>query len=245
MGCPQHPKTVLFRLLILSFALCPVRPMQISCSDTLQAIQGEVITLSCSFYSTSPASSHTSVEWSYRAKGGGDTLSVFHFISQPYLPTEGSFMGRIKWPGNLARGDASLQLHNASLSDNGTYTCAVRNPPGDVHGSPCQTELTVTPRGTSVRFSDMAVLMAFILIPSAIITLVLLGSICCSWHEKATVRRSPIEVTDVEEFGHSRNKMKNGPFPCCELYLQESANDEEFCPCTEKHEKEPIAESQC
>lgn len=49
------------------------------------------------------------------------------------------------WAGSPSRGEASIQLLNTSLTDNGTYTCAVRNPP-DVHGHPAQTVLTVTPQ---------------------------------------------------------------------------------------------------
>lgn len=60
---------------------------------------------------------------------------------------EGQFSGRIQWQGTPARGDASISLINATLNDNGTYTCSVRNPP-DVHGSPSShTVLAVTPQG--------------------------------------------------------------------------------------------------
>lgn len=76
-------------------------------------------------------------------------LQFFHFALKAFLPAEGQFNGRIRWQGSPARGEASLVLINATLSDNGTYTCSVRNPP-DVHGSPMShTVLTVTPKGKS------------------------------------------------------------------------------------------------
>ncbi|KAJ0063830.1 hypothetical protein NL108_011072, partial [Boleophthalmus pectinirostris] len=69
---------------------------------------------------------------------------VFHFASRAFPPMEGQFTGRIKWQGSPARGDASIALINATLQDNGTYTCTVRNPP-DVHGAvTSHSVLTVT-----------------------------------------------------------------------------------------------------
>lgn len=68
---------------------------------------------------------------------------IFHFYLVAYPLQEGHLKGRVQWYGNPARGDASIQLLNASLSDNGTYSCAVRNPP-DFQGSPSNTILTVS-----------------------------------------------------------------------------------------------------
>lgn len=79
--------------------------------------------------------------------------AVLSLLSKAYLPEEDYFEGRVKWVGSPSRGDASLQLLNASLTDNGTYTCAVRNPP-DVHGNPAQTVLTVTPKSEQMLMSS-------------------------------------------------------------------------------------------
>lgn len=74
-------------------------------------------------------------------------LQFFHFSSKAELPKSGQFAGRIKWQGTPARGDVSISLINATLNDNGTYTCDVTNPP-DVFDSPkSDTVLTVTPKG--------------------------------------------------------------------------------------------------
>uniref|UniRef100_A0A8C6TM97 Ig-like domain-containing protein n=1 Tax=Neogobius melanostomus TaxID=47308 RepID=A0A8C6TM97_9GOBI len=89
-----------------------------------------------------------SVDWSYRPQTGGPPQTFFHFSSRAFPPTAGQFNGRIKWQGSPARDDASISLINATLNDNGTYTCSVRNPP-DVHGAPTShSVLTVTPKGT-------------------------------------------------------------------------------------------------
>ncbi len=78
------------------------------------------------------------------------SLQIFHFLSQAYLPEEDYFKGRVKWVGSPSRSDASIQLLNATLTDNGTYSCAVHNPP-DVHGQPAQTVLMVTPKSEPAR----------------------------------------------------------------------------------------------
>ncbi|XP_018604124.1 myelin protein zero-like protein 3 isoform X2 [Scleropages formosus] len=220
--------------------------MKVSCSAELKAIQGNVLTLGCSFSSTSRVSSLTSVEWSYRPPDGQPMQSVFHFFSKSYPPTEGQFKGRIKWNGDIAGGDASLQLLNASLNDNGTFTCAVRNPPQDVHGSPCQMELRVTPRELSLRFSYVAVLMALILLPSAVITLVLLGRMCCCQRDTTLPQgyHSPIEVIEGEEHDHMMHKVKHRKFFCCEMHLQDF-DDENYYNSSEELQKEAIAESRC
>ncbi|KAI4900621.1 hypothetical protein NFI96_013919 [Prochilodus magdalenae] len=124
----------------------------------------------------------------------------FHFFSKAYPPQDGHFKGRVKWLGGPSRGDASIQLLNASLNDNGTYACAVRNPP-DVHGQASQTILTVTPKKVGVRFSDVAVLLLLVIVPSGLIAVLLLVRMlcpCCSPVEKSSSlgHHSPIEVTD-------------------------------------------------
>lgn len=50
----------------------------------------------------------------------------------------------------------------------------------------------------SIRFSDVAVLLFFILLPSAVITLILIGRMMCPKKERnqSKAHRSPIEVTE-------------------------------------------------
>lgn len=74
----------------------------------------------------------------------------FYYHSKAFPQTEGLFKDRVSWQGDVNRGDASLQLRNLTLNDNGTFICTVRNPP-DVHGNVAKTVLTVTPRGKEPR----------------------------------------------------------------------------------------------
>uniref|UniRef100_A0A3Q4AQR8 Ig-like domain-containing protein n=1 Tax=Mola mola TaxID=94237 RepID=A0A3Q4AQR8_MOLML len=172
----------------------------------LHASKGDDVTLSCTFTSSNTPTSKMTVDWSYRPQTGGPPQTVillifsytfFHFSSRAFPPLDGQFTSRIQWKGSPARGDASISLVNATLNDNGTFTCSVRNPP-DVHGSPTShTVLTITPKG-NIRFSDVAVLLALILLPSAVITVFLIGRMICprKKHSKSKAYRSPIEVTE-------------------------------------------------
>ncbi|KAF3693037.1 Myelin protein zero-like protein 3 Precursor [Channa argus] len=196
----------------------------------LHASKGDVVTLSCTFSSKDRPTSKMTVDWSYRPQSGGPPQTFFHFSSQTFPPPDGQFMGRIRWLGSPARGDVSISLINATLNDNGTYTCAVRNPP-DVHGSPTShIRLTVTPKRPSIRFSDVAVLIAFILLPSAIVTLILIGRMLCpkKQYSESKGYRSPIEVTEGEEYGIHPPRAQVQKATCCNLYLMDSDDEYEY-----------------
>ncbi|XP_068174409.1 myelin protein zero-like protein 3 [Antennarius striatus] len=220
---------VRFLLLLQAVAPPPASCITVTCPAELHASSGDDVLLSCSFKSSETPTSKMMVDWSYRPQSGGAPQTFFHFSSQVFLPHDGPFRGRIRWRGVPARGDASIALVNATLKDNGTFTCSVRNPP-DVHGSPTsQTVLTVTPRAASIRFSDVAVLLAFVLLPSAAITLFLIGRMLCPKKKKLSqsrAYRSPIEVTEGEEF--DAPPPGKGRSTCCELYLTDSEDDDDY-----------------
>nr|XP_046150577.1 myelin protein zero-like protein 3 [Oncorhynchus gorbuscha] len=239
---------VLLLYLMVCFVLCPVSGITVSSPAEVHSVRGDAVTLTCTFTSTSRATSRMSVDWSYRPQSGGPPQAFFHFSSLVFPPRDGQFNGRVKWLGSPARGVASIQLLNSSLSDNGTYTCSVRNPP-DVHGFPTsQTVLTVTPEVLAVHFSDVAVLLAFILLPSTIITLALLGRMCCPLRDKSQTQgyHSPIEVTPGEEPGFKQIHSKEKNTTCCHIYLLDSDYEDYYV-----HKERPpaqgetMAESQC
>ncbi|XP_041850660.1 myelin protein zero-like protein 3 [Melanotaenia boesemani] len=217
-------------LLLYLFCFGPtlVSSITVSTPAELHASRGDDVTLSCTFSSTSRPTSKMTVDWSYRPQTGGLPQTFFHFSSRVFPPSEGQFAGRIRWQGSPARGDASISLINATLNDNGTYTCSVRNPP-DVHGSPTShTVLAVTPKAPSIRFSDVAVLLIFVLVPSGIITLILIGRMLCPKKQgnQSKAYRSPIEVTEGEEYGTHPQADSMKTATCCNLYLMDS--DDEY-----------------
>ncbi|RXN02443.1 myelin zero 3 [Labeo rohita] len=198
----------------------------------ISVIKGATVTLSCSFTSSSSITSLMSIDWTFRPESGGPAKLFFHYSSKAYLPEEDYFKGRVKWVGSPSRGDASLQLLNASLTDNGTYTCAIRNPP-DVHGNPAQTVLTVTPKRLSLTFTDVGVLLVFVLVPSGIVTLLLLGRMLCPcWSESekssAAAHHSPIEVVACDDEYFCAQKQQKHTLCCC--YFKEPQETEEIRP---------------
>nr|XP_020443196.1 myelin protein zero-like protein 3 isoform X2 [Monopterus albus] len=248
-GLPRGNTTLNVVLLLYflgCFAPSLVSSITVSTPAELHASKGDRVTLSCSFTSTSRPTSKMTVDWSYRPQTGGPPQTFFHFSSQAFPPPEGQFFGRIWWQGSPARGDASISLINATLNDNGTFTCSVRNPP-DVHGFPLShTVLTVTPKVPSMRFSDVAVLLAFILLPSFIITLILIGRMLCpkKRHNQSKAYRSPIEVTEGEEHGTCPPKAKVKT-ACFELFLMDSDDEREYYNLRRSPIDEGITESKC
>ncbi|XP_076832839.1 myelin protein zero-like protein 3 [Brachyhypopomus gauderio] len=226
---------------ILVLYLVPVCCIDITAQQDISAVKGQIITLSCTFSSANQITSSASVDWSFRPQNGGPSRSIFHFMSVAYPPEDEQFKGRVRWLGNLGGGDASIQLINATLGDNGTYTCAVRNPP-DVHGLPAQTVLVVTPQKTGMHFSDVAVLLCFVLLPSGLIGLVLLARIlcpCCPEKNSHLNNHSPIEVAH----GEMNFPKQSAPMHslCWECYLLDSDDEFEL----EKHQMKSMSESQC
>ncbi|XP_026229333.1 myelin protein zero-like protein 3 [Anabas testudineus] len=239
---------VLLLYLLVCVAPSFVFSIKVNTPAELHASKGGTVTLSCTFTSTSRPTSKMTVDWSYTPQSGGPSQTFFHFSSKAFLPSVGQFLNRIQWQGSPSRGDASISLINATLNDNGTYTCSVRNPP-DVHGSPnSHTVLTVTPKKLSIRFSDVAVLLGFIVLPSALITLILIGRMLCpkKQHNQSKSHRSPIEVTEGEEYGIHQPDGKVKKATCCNLYLMDSDDEYEYYnqkkrPSTD----EGYAESRC
>lgn len=239
-----------FKLLLflnVCFVLSTVSAIVVSSPAEVHGVKGDSVTLSCTFTSSSRATSRMSVDWSYRPQSGGPPQTFFHFSSLAFPPMDGQFKGRVQWQGSPARGQATITLLNATLNDNGTYTCSVRNPP-DVHGSPTShTVLTVTPQVLAVRFSDVAVLLAFILLPSTIIAVALIGRMLCPTSDKSQSQtyHSPIEVTDCDERVLKPIKTKEKNATCCSLYFMDDEDYEEYCKHKERPMKEYMPESQC
>nr|XP_057936747.1 myelin protein zero-like protein 3 [Doryrhamphus excisus] len=225
-----------------------VSSITVSSPAELHASAGDTVTMSCTFSSTSRPTSKMIIDWSYRPQTGGPPETFFHFSSRAFPPVEGQFSGRVQWRGSPARGDASISLVNSTVNDNGTYTCSVRNPP-DVHGTPnSHTVLTVTPKAPSIRFSDVAVLLFLVLIPSTILTLVLIGRMFYPkrQHSQSKGYRSAIEVTEGEE--HDIQPV-GGYAPggtCCDLCLTDSESEYEYSAVKKDPSvHEGYAESQC
>nr|XP_036848573.1 myelin protein zero-like protein 3 isoform X2 [Manis javanica] len=149
---------------------------------------GEKIKLKCTFKSTFSVTDKLTIDWTYRPPRSSRTESIFHYQSFQYPTTAGTFRDRISWVGDVYKGDASISISNPTIKDNGTFSCAVKNPP-DVHHNIPLTELTVTER---------AVVVALLLVRMG------RKSVGLKKRSKSGYKKSSIEVsddTDQEEEG--------------------------------------------
>ncbi|XP_073513146.1 myelin protein zero-like protein 3 [Phyllobates terribilis] len=160
-------------LLLLIMVFINVESIDIRMDREVYGVVGKSSKLWCSFSSRDSTSELVTVDWSYRPRDGGPTVTILHYQSKPYPTSIGPFKDRITWEGDIGRGDASIMLEDLKLTDNGTFSCVVRNPP-DVHGNVPQMKLTVTLESLSFKFNTAILLSSFLFVPSALVSIILL-----------------------------------------------------------------------
>ncbi|XP_014053323.1 myelin protein zero-like protein 1 isoform X2 [Salmo salar] len=134
--------------------------------------------LKCSFKSREVISSAATVTWSFRPTGSdpGSAVSIFYYTSGKHYPgSVAQFKDRVKWAGDLNKKDASVHLIEAQFNDNGTYSCAVINPP-DISVTPVQTQLKVVIKESLPQNSTAVIVSA---VCGAVIGLILIAVVTC------------------------------------------------------------------
>uniref|UniRef100_A0A8C4LER7 Myelin protein zero like 3 n=1 Tax=Equus asinus TaxID=9793 RepID=A0A8C4LER7_EQUAS len=185
--------------------VCIVVSLEIKADAHVRGYVGEKIKLKCTFRSTSSVTDKLTIDWTYRPPSSSRTESIFHYQSFQYPTTAGTFRDRISWVGDVYKGDASISISDPTIRDNGTFSCAVKNPP-DVHHNIPLTELTVTERGFGTMLSSVALLSILVFIPSAAVVVLLLvrmgrKSAGLKKRGKSGYKKSSIEVSDDTQFG--------------------------------------------
>ncbi|XP_057604853.1 myelin protein zero-like protein 3 isoform X2 [Hippopotamus amphibius kiboko] len=170
-----------------------VLSLEIKTDALVRGYVGENIKLKCTFKSTSSITDKLTIDWTYRRPSSSRTESIFHYQSFQYPSTAGTFRDRVSWVGDVYKGDASISISNPTMKDNGTFSCAVKNPP-DVHHNIPVTELRVTERAVVV-----------------VLLLVRMGrkSAGLKKRSKSGYQKSSIEVSDDtdQEEGHCMTKL--------------------------------------
>ncbi|XP_017804480.2 myelin protein zero-like protein 3 isoform X2 [Papio anubis] len=177
-----------------------VLSLEIHADAHVRGYVGEKIKLKCTFKSTSDVTDKLTIDWTYRPPSSSRTVSIFHYQSFQYPTTAGTFRDRISWVGNVYKGDASISISNPTIKDNGTFSCAVKNPP-DVHHNIPMTELTVTERGFGTMLSSVALLSILVFVPSAVVVALLLvrmgrKAAGLKKRSRSGYKKSSIEVSD-------------------------------------------------
>ncbi|XP_053125668.1 myelin protein zero-like protein 3 [Hemicordylus capensis] len=188
---------------LLLLAVTGVCSLEIQAEAEVRAFVGEPVTLKCRFTSSSPVTEKLTVDWTFRPLAGGKLEPIFHYQSDAYPAKRGTFRDRISWAGDLAQRDASIIIASPTLEDNGTFTCAVKNPPDVQHNLP-RTVLTVTQRGSSFQLTLAGLLALLVFLPSAAVVCLLLIRMgrkfgVLKGGKKAGYKKSSIEVSEEPE----------------------------------------------
>ncbi|PIO23836.1 hypothetical protein AB205_0122170, partial [Aquarana catesbeiana] len=126
-----------------SSALSPALAIEVYTDREIQSNVGSKVHLSCTFWSSEWISDDISVSWHFQPDNSRDTYSIFHYAKgEAHEDDTGLFKDRIEWVGYPRSKDGSIVIHNLDYSDNGTYTCDVKNPP-DVVGKSSYVHLLV------------------------------------------------------------------------------------------------------
>ncbi|XP_040281594.1 myelin protein zero-like protein 3 [Bufo bufo] len=179
-------------LLLLLQGFIGVGCIDIRMDSEVYGVEGESAKLWCAFSSRDSTSELVTVDWSYRPQAGGPMVTIMHYQSKPYPTSVGPFKDRLKWEGNIEGGDASILLEDLKLTDNGTFTCTVRNPP-DVHGNLPQMKLTVTLESVTFKFTTVILLSSLVFIPSALVCIILLIRM------KRAIKRDRLRIQKVKK----------------------------------------------
>ncbi|XP_066567326.1 myelin protein zero-like protein 2 [Amia ocellicauda] len=171
-----------------------VSAMEVFTSGELEAVNGTDAKLKCTFDSTNKVSlATTSVSWNFKPVGRGAEESVFYYQEEPYPPTNGRFKGRAVWAGNIERYDASIILRDVQFSDNGTYTCQVKNPP-DVHGTAGEVRLRVV---LTASHSEIMILAAAVGGTTLVVLLLVSITVIVKFYLKRRRQRDPTESKEA------------------------------------------------
>uniref|UniRef100_A0A8C3CN50 Myelin protein zero like 2 n=1 Tax=Cairina moschata TaxID=8855 RepID=A0A8C3CN50_CAIMO len=130
--------------------LWPVTALEVYTSREVDAVNGTNLRLKCTFSSSSPISPQLSVTWNFQPEDLSSHEPVFYYLKEPYKLSAGRFKGRATWDGNIERYDVSIVIWNLQPTDNGTFTCQVKNPP-DVDGTIGEVRLRVVQKGERPR----------------------------------------------------------------------------------------------
>ncbi|XP_077149848.1 myelin protein zero-like protein 1 isoform X1 [Ranitomeya variabilis] len=135
------------RCFLLVAVLCAVHyagALEVYVPSELFVENGTYAKLPCTFKSTEVTSVTTSITWTYAEEGstsGG--VVIFYFIGGKEFPgVPQRFKDRVTWAGDINNKDVSIKIDKITFKDNGTYSCAVMNPP-DILNTPKQIKLRV------------------------------------------------------------------------------------------------------
>uniref|UniRef100_A0A8C6YT98 Myelin protein zero like 2 n=1 Tax=Nothoprocta perdicaria TaxID=30464 RepID=A0A8C6YT98_NOTPE len=171
-------------------ALWPVAAVEVHTSREVNAVNGTNLRLKCTFSSSSPISQRLSVTWNFQPEDQSSHEPVFYYLKEPYKMATGRFKERVTWDGNIQRYDVSIVIWNLQPSDNGTFTCQVKNPP-DVDGTIGEVRLKVVQK---VQFSEIHFLAVAIGSACVLMIIVVIIVVFCRHFRKKRQEKTEAKV---------------------------------------------------
>ncbi|CAH2327201.1 myelin P0 [Pelobates cultripes] len=188
-GISRTHCTPLAVTLLLALVLPPALAIEVYTDREVYGTVGSKITLSCTFWSSEWISDDISVSWHFQPENSRDTYSIFHYAKgQPYIDDDGIFKDRIEWVGYPKSKDGSIVLHNLEYTDNGTFTCDVKNPP-DVVGKSSYVHLLVHDKAPARAGLILGIIIAAALVLVIVVAVVAYLIRCCWVRRQARVAR--------------------------------------------------------
>ncbi|KAJ1081436.1 hypothetical protein NDU88_001618 [Pleurodeles waltl] len=123
--------------------LSPTLGIEVYTAREVHGTVGSKVTLSCTFWSSEWISDDVSVTWHFKPDGSRSSQSIAHYAKgKSYIDEVGTFKDRLEFVGNPRKKDGSILIRNLAHTDNGTFTCDVKNLP-DVVGTTSSVHLLV------------------------------------------------------------------------------------------------------
>ncbi|NXL51078.1 MPZL2 protein, partial [Podilymbus podiceps] len=180
-------------LAVVPAALWPAAAVEVYTAKEVDAVNGTNLRLKCTFSSSSPISQRLSVTWNFQPEDLSSHEPIFYYLKEPYKLSTGRFKERVTWDGNIERYDVSIVIWNLQPTDNGTFTCQVKNPP-DVGGTIGEVRLRVVQK---VPFSEIHFLAVAIGSACVVMILAVTAAIICQ-HRRKKAQEKRMEVADIE-----------------------------------------------
>nr|A2VD98.1 RecName: Full=Myelin protein P0; AltName: Full=Myelin peripheral protein; Short=MPP; AltName: Full=Myelin protein zero; Flags: Precursor [Xenopus laevis]AAI29642.1 LOC100037196 protein [Xenopus laevis] len=184
----RTPCSLLALVLLSALVLTPTLAIEVYTDREVYGTAGSRVTLSCSFWSSEWISDDISVTWHYQPDHSREMYSIVHFAKGLSSIDAGIFKDRIEWVGSPKWKDASIVVHNLELTDNGTFTCDVKNPP-DVVGKSSYVHLQVQEKGPARAGLILGIIIAVALALVIVVTILILLIRYCWLRRKARVQR--------------------------------------------------------
>ncbi|XP_053331138.1 myelin protein P0 [Spea bombifrons] len=186
---------VLALALLSTLDFSPSLAIEVYTDREVHGTVGSKVTLSCTFWSSEWISDDISVSWHYQPDNSRDTYSIFHYAKgQPYIDDTGVFKDRIEWIGYPKSKDGSIVLRNLEYTDNGTFTCDVKNPP-DVVGKSSYVHLLVYDKGPVRAGMVLGIIIGAVLALVIVVALIAYAIRYCWLRRQARMQR---EISALE-----------------------------------------------